>query len=213
MMSLAQRLRRLPSASGPTIGSAFEGGYFAGIMTYSDGEYYLIIAPKSAEASLQWKTTTTATSGTASYHDGLANSNSMDNASHPAAQYCLSGTWGGQSDWYLPARDEFELCYRNLKPTTAANLTGLRAESGQQGENANSSPTGSAYTTSVPGCTAGALFQAGGSEALNDTWYRVSTEYTPNKMNAWRHRCSDGFQDHADKNVSYLVRPVRRLKI
>lgn len=196
-------------------GTAREGGYFVGVITQADGDYELIIAPKSSEATLQHKTTNDATSGTESYHDGLSNSTSMNNASHPAAQHCLAGTWGGQSDWYLPARDEFELCYRNLKPTTAANQTGGRPESGNHGENANSNPVGAAYTTSDPARTAALAFQEGGSEALDGTgtWYWTSTQYAPFTGSAWIQICSDGYQNSYTKLISILVRPVRRLKI
>jgi hypothetical protein len=140
----------------------------------------------------------------------------MNSSTWPAAYHCLTGTWGSKDDWYLPARDEFELCYRNLKPTTAANYVGTRPDGiGGHGENANSNPTGSAYTTSVPGRTSVALFQDGGSEALNGagTYYWTSTQYAPYTYYAWRQRCSDGSQDTNPKLNSYLVRPVRRLKI
>ena len=52
------------------------------------------------------------------------NSTNMNNASHPAAQFCEGLTIGGFSDWYMPARNELEICYYNLKPTTQNNNTG-----------------------------------------------------------------------------------------
>jgi hypothetical protein len=30
---------------------------------------------------------------------------------------------GGFSDWYMPAKNELEVCYFNLKPTTTSNNT------------------------------------------------------------------------------------------
>lgn len=198
-----------------SIGQPREGGFFAGVITQADGDYELIIAPKSAEASLVYNASNTANSGTTSYHDGLANSNAMNSATWPAAYHCLSGTWNSKDDWYLPARDEFELCYRNIKPTTAANITGSRPESGQHGENANSNPVGAAYTTSDPARTGVFAFQEGGSEVLDGTgtWYWTSTQYAPDTSRAWFQRCSDGHQYNGGKNYYRLVRPVRRLKI
>lgn len=198
-----------------TPGEAFGGGYYAGKMRFSDGDYILIVAPKAAEASLAQKTASSATSGTSSYHDGLANSNAMNSSTHPAAQHCRNYTGGGYSDWYLPARDELEVMYRNLKPSAAANITGVRSESGNQGKNANSVPVGAAYTAGNPAQTQGAAFRSGAAEAFNDAGsdYWTSTEYAPNPNQAWRQRFSDGRQDRNFKSDQYLVRPVRRLKI
>lgn len=196
-------------------GTPRAGGFFIGVMTYADGDYELIDAGKASETSLQWKTTSDATSGAASYHDGLANSLAMNNASHPAAQYCLAYAGGGCDDWYLPARDEQELRYRRLKPDATANIAGARPESGSHGENANSNPVGAAYTVGAPGQTVATAFLEGGAEALvsDGTYYWSSTQYAPSTYLAWIQRCSDGRQDLSSKDLSRLVRPVRRLKI
>lgn len=37
----------------------------------------------------------------------------MNNASHPAAQFCRSRTIGGFTDWYLPAKNELNVIYTN----------------------------------------------------------------------------------------------------
>ncbi len=197
------------------IGQPRAGGFFIGVMKYADGDYELIDAGKASETSLVYNASNTVNGGTTSYHDGLANSSAMNSASWPAAKYCLDGAWGGQSDWYLPARDEAELRYRNLKPSTASNITGARPESGNYGENANSVPTGAAYAVGSPAQTALVPFRAGGAEALNGigTWYWTSTQYAPSTSGAWIQRCSDGYQYDGYKLNSYLVRPVRRLKI
>ncbi|MDH0156486.1 DUF1566 domain-containing protein [Stutzerimonas stutzeri] len=196
------------------IGQAFGGGFYAGKIRYADGDYIIIVAPKAAETSLSHKTANSATAGTSSYHDGLANSNNMNNATHPAAQYCRAYNGGGFTDWHLPARDQLELLYRNLKPDTTANYTGTRAEAGNHGDNANSVPVGASYTTGSPAQTSAAAFKAGGAEAFAvPTWYWTSTEYAPNTANAWIQRFSDGAQGNNNKTNACLVRPVRRLKI
>jgi len=199
----------------PTVpGQAFGGGFYAGKIRYADGDYLIIVAPKSAETSLSHKTANTATTGTSSYHDGLANSNNMNNATHPAAQYCRAYNGGGFTDWHLPARDQLELLYRNLKPDTTANITGARSESGSYGDNANSVPVGASYTPGSPAQTAAAAFRTGGAEAFTvPTYYWTSTEYAPSTNYAWIQRFSDGFQLGFTKTNAYLVRPVRRLKI
>jgi hypothetical protein len=75
------------------IGDPLGGGFFAGqISTAGNGvaDYNLVIAPKSSgeNSSKQWKTSNTTTAGTSSVIDGPTNSSNMNNASHPAAQFC-----------------------------------------------------------------------------------------------------------------------------
>jgi len=97
----------LRSFGPPAIGAAYEGGYFAGqISTAGNGvaDFNLVIAPVSTgeSASKQWKTSNTSTAGTSSVIDGPTNSSNMNNASHPAAEFCEGLSIGGYSDWYSP---------------------------------------------------------------------------------------------------------------
>jgi len=187
----------LPKLLPTEIGQPFEGGFYAGKIQQADGVYVLIVAPKSTESSLTWKTSNTETAGTASLNDGLANSNAMNNATHPAAQYCRAYNGGGFSDWYLPAKDELEVCYRNLKPDATAN---------------NTSSGANTYTAGSPAQTAAAAFKTGGAEAFTvPTWYWTSTEKSSSYTQA--QRFGDGMQGANIKASAYLVRPVRRLKI
>jgi hypothetical protein len=129
------------------IGDAYEGGFFAGqISTAANGvaDYNLVIGPRSTtQSQLQWKTSDTSTTGTDSVIDGPANSAAMNNASHPAAQFCEALTVGGKTDWYMPARNEVEVCYYNLKPTTTNNNTSY-------GGNTNAVPSrGSNYVRAI----------------------------------------------------------------
>ena len=132
----------------PAIGSAYEGGFFAGQIEQSGTKYNLVIGPvSSAQSTKQFKTTNTATTGTTSDIDGPTNSSNMNNASHPAAEFCEGLTIGGFSDCYMPARNELEVCYFNLKPTTASNDVG-------SGINPNSVPArASEYTAGTPAQT------------------------------------------------------------
>ena len=213
---------------GPTtIGEAYGGGYYAGKIVQGGSTYYLIVAPKSSgeNSSNQWKTSNDAgPSATITLNNGPAASSSMNSASYPAAQFCEGLSIGGYTDWYLPARDELELCYRNLKPTTTANNTSARSKSSYtypegndvsgdtMGINRNSNPTGAAYTSSVPAQTSVTLFRAGNSEAFAAAYYWSSSEYSA--TNAWRQGFNNGNQDYnVDKNDSYYVRAVRRLPV
>lgn len=69
--------------------------------------------PNAGASGLKWKTTNTATAGTTSLTDGLANSNAMNNSTHPAAFYCRGLTLGSYT-WFLPAKDELNHIYINL---------------------------------------------------------------------------------------------------
>ena len=200
----------------PAIGGAFGGGFFAGqISTAGNGvaDYNLVIAPKSSgeNSSKQWKTSNTTTAGTTSVIDGPTNSANMNDASHPAAQFCEGLTIGGFSDWYMPAKNELEVCYYNLKPTTTSNNTG-------SGTNTNAVPSrGSNYTAGTPAQTAATDFQTGNTEAF-DTGGLPLAEYWSSTQNdastAWQQFFSDGQQRaFFAKETSRDVRAVRRVAV
>jgi hypothetical protein len=148
---------------------------------------------------------------------------------YPAAHFCNDLSIGGYSDWYLPARDELELIYRNLKPVTDNNYTVADRPTGAtpdyknlgslgdvantNGLNNNSDPQGVAYTSGSPAQTSVAAFQSGGAEAMTfgSNSYWSSTEYSTTA--AWRQRyfTSDpGRQSNDTKSGSRYVRAVRR---
>ena len=130
----------------------------------------------------------------------------MNNASHPAAQFCEGLTIGGFSDWYMPALNELEVCYYNLKPTTTSNDTG-------SGTNTNAVPSrGSNYTAGTPAQTAATDFQTGNSQAfaVNDYW--TSTEYS-SAAYAWRQDFNNGGQNQPPKTAYMYVRAVRRIAV
>lgn len=193
------------------IGQSYGGGYYAGqISTAGTGvaDYYLIIGPKtSAEiGNIKCKTTDTSTPGTTSVIDGPGNSSVMNSAIYPAAQFCEGLVIGGYSDWYMPAKNELEVCYYNLKPTTSANNTGY-------GVNLNAVPyRNSNYTAAVPAQTSAVIFQApSGAENLNTTYW-TSTEFSATKQ--WTEYFSNGYQStNFTKANNSTVRAVRRVAV
>jgi hypothetical protein len=199
-----------PSSLPAAIGAAFGGGFFAGqISTAGNGiaNFNLVVGPLSSaqNASIQWKTTNTSTAGTSSVIDGPTNSANMNNASHPAAQFCEGLTIGGYSDWYMPAKNELEVCYFNLKPTTSVNDTST-------GANTNAVPSrGSNYTSGTPSQTSATAFQSGGAEAFADVRYWSSTENSSTR--AWLQFFNDGYQYGSTKYQSYRVRAIRRVAV
>jgi hypothetical protein len=196
---------------GPTvIGEAFGGGFYAGDISVAGNgvaSHYLIVAPKSSgeNSSKQWKTSNTSTSNTSSVIDGPTNSANMNNASHPAAEFCEGLTIGSFSDWYLPAKNELEVCYYNLKPTTTSNNTG-------SGTNTNAVPSrGSNYTAGTPAQTSATDFQTGNTEAFAANAYWSSTESS--STDALIQNFSVGAQGNVVKTNSYYVRAVRRIAV
>lgn len=209
-------------------GTPFGGGFYAGRIAIDGQTYALVVAPKAdGETRLPWKTEWTATAGTSSLNDGLANSEEMNDDAHPAAQFCRGLTIGGFSDWYLPSRDELEVLYRNLKPTDAENWTydgesrleWFGADPGEfngvddqgNGSNASSVPAGAAYTDADPAQTSAEAFRDGGPEAFAEGWYWSSTEFSPGF--AWGQYFLDGSQYGYGKGGRLRCRAVRKVLI
>ena len=193
----------------PAIGDAYQGGFYAGQISTagnSIADYNLVVGPvASAQSTLQWKTTTTSTAGTSSVIDGPTNSSNMNNASHPAAEFCEGLTIGGFSDWYMPAKNELEVCYYNLKPTTDSNNT-------SSGINANAVPArASNYTSGTPAQTSATNFKDTGAEDFAAEVYWSSTEYSA--IYAWRQFFFNGAQYQNGKTYSRRVRAVRRVAV
>ena len=202
------------SATPLAIGDAYQGGFLAGqISTTGNGiaDYNLVVGPVASAQTTnkQWKTTATSTTGTSSVIDGPTNSSNMNNASHPAAQFCKAVTTGGYSDWYMPAKNELEVCYFNLKPTTVVNSTT------QGGSNANAVPArGSNYTSGNPAQTSAADFQTtpgSGAEYFNSAFYWSSTQI--DGLYGWVQTFNNGAQVNGYKPVGYRVRAIRRVAV
>lgn len=196
----------------PEIGAAYAGGYFAGqISTAGNGvaDYNLVIAPKSSgESQKQCKTSSTSTSGTSSVIDGPTNSANMNDASHPAAEFCEGLTIGGFSDWYMPAKNELEVCYYNLKPTTESNDTA-------SGTNTNAVPSRSSnYTSGTPARTSAVDFQSEvppnqGFAGGNFYWASTQDSSSTN----WSQIFTNGTQMGTGKVSTLNVRAVRRVAV
>lgn len=193
------------------IGAALGGGFFAGQISTagnSIADYNLVVGPAASaqNAGKQWKIVNTSTAGTSSVIDGPANSAAMNDITHPAAQFCEGLTIGGFSDWYFPAKNEFEVCYFNLKVGTTLNNT-------SSGINANAVPArASNYTSGNPAQTSAVAFQSGNAEEFFAGVYWCSTEAsaTQGKLQGF----TNGYQYLGlNKTDSYRVRAVRRVAV
>jgi hypothetical protein len=217
-------LRAAAGASGivlPNIGDAFEGGFFAGLISHTANSvptHALIVAPRATGASgtgytlttnYRWKTSQSTTAGTASSFDGAANTAAMVTAgiaSHPAAQFCVNLSIGGYNDWYLPARYELDIAYENLKPTTASNLTSWGINPYSVPERTVNRTAGSPARTSV------SAFQSTGAEPFVADFHWSSTEAS-SPDEAWILRFNDGEQVNTFKTDPTRVRAFRKLAL
>ena len=149
----------------PAIGEAFGGGYFAGLIRIGSNTYGLIVAPKAdGEISTEWGTRKHI-KGADSFFDGHANTKAMADADNELGAWAKGLTIGGESDWYIPSRDELEVCYRNLKPTDGDNVC-------RSGDNPSAYLPSYAYTPDTPLQTTVEAFREGGAEAFNPSWIR-----------------------------------------
>ena len=196
----------------PAIGSAYGGGFFAGQINVSGTKYNLVVAPKASgeNSSRKWGVYGV-TTGITSVINGPTNSASLAalGASYQAAVFAEGLTIGGYSDWYLPARNELEVLYYFLKPTTTANHT-------PSGSNANAvspEPVSTNYTSGSPAQTsAGIGFRTGETEAFTSNFYWSSTE----NNNAGFGQSQDfdsGYQLGNNKENNLYVRAVRRVPV
>lgn len=196
----------------PAIGSAYGGGYYAGRINVSGTLYNLVVAPKASgeNSSSAWGTLGV-TTGVNSVINGPTNSASLAalGAAYQAAVFCEGLTIGGYSDWYLPAKNELEVLYYFLKPTTTANDTA-------SGSNANAvapEPISTNYTSGSPAQTsAGIGFRTGETNAFASGIYWSSSEISAN--GAWKQNFNNANQnDGATKAFSGYVRAVRRIAV
>lgn len=208
--------------------------------TFSDwsvmARHRVIVAPKASgeHAGITLKNANSALpTACQTLTEGFASTQAMRDADtstvYPAAHWARNLNIGGRTDWYIPARDELELCWRNLKPVannnyvTADRPTGASfnyANNGSYGDTANthglnnnSAPTGAAYTAAVPAQTAATAFRTGGAEAyeFGTAYYWSSSEYSA--LGSWRQgweTSSAGRQNSSGKQDTLRVRAVRR---
>ena len=197
-------------------GTPYAGGFYVGRMLVGAQKYALIVAPKAGgQTTLAWKATNTTTLSTDSVWDGFSNTAAMvvDSANHAAAQWCAALSISGFTDWFLPATEQLELCYRNLKPRTTSNDT-----TSISGVNGSSDPRGTTYTASDPAQTPSDAFRyvlatnVHGPEEFDITAaYWASTNAS--SAGSYTKEFLAGARADATKVSSLLVRACRMIKI
>ena len=225
MSGILQALMRDFRSYGPNwpvanIGDAYGGGFFAGqISTAGNGiaDFNLVIGPiaSAQSSSVKFKTSNTGGDPT-SVINGPTNSATMNSATYPAAQFCEGLSIGGFTDWYMPAKNELDVCYYNLKPTTQSN-------NGASGTNLNAVPsrpsnyTGGAPATN-PSQTSAAAFQSGGAQAFQVNGFPSFYYWASTQVSA-TYGVNQNF-DYGDQRSYFItkdsvqrVRAVRRVAV
>lgn len=221
-------IRRVPVGPPPpimevpvAIGEFYEGGYFAGYISHTaDGvpTHALIVAPRESGASgagyplttnYSYKFTRTVTPGANSDFDGWANTQAMIAANignFPAANFCVTRNINGYTDWYMPARFEYQIAYANLKPDTTSNNTA-------SGVNPYAVPPRvSTFTAGDPAQTAVLAFRSGGAQAFTTSaGPRSSTEL--DSLAAWGINMQNGQLFSNDKTFVGPVHAFRRIPL
>ena len=188
----------------PAIGEAYGGGFFAGLIRIGSSTYGLIVAPKDGgEIVGEWGPRK-AIDDARSFFDGHANTQAMADAGSDIALWAYSLKIGDNSDWYIPSRDELEVCYRNLKPTDDSNYCG-------SGDNPSAYLPSYAYSIDTPTQTTAEAFR--GAQAFDPVWHWTSTQYAGYASGAWFQYFNGGDQGNGDKGYKGRVRAVRRFLI
>jgi hypothetical protein len=209
----------------PLVGSAYTPQNGAGaVQTSSTWEVYkggfplgpstgtiTTVTPGTAgtPGGVQYKTSASSDTNPNSQNEvfGKLATDQFNNAAHPPFQWAKGLNIGGFTDWYVPAKNELEILYFNLKPDTTVNNT-------SSGINPNAVPPRASVYGATPTRTSNALFQSAGSEAFSAVDpYWSSTEYSTTTTNAWEQFFANGGQTFTTKNTGQNARAVRRVPL
>ena len=197
----------------PPIGSPLQGGFYYGKIKIGAITYALVVSPRaSGEVNgppMQDDTEYTFM-GNVSTNDGKtiqANMVAHGIAKFPTQQAVMALNIGGYTDWYIPSKDEMEIMYRALKPTTTPNNT-------SSGINASAvPPTTTNYTPSVPARTTLADFRTSGANYLTADYYYTATQGSSGPTFAHAKRFTSGIDSQDQIWFDYPVRAIRRIAL
>jgi hypothetical protein len=184
------------------------GGYYAGIIHIPNIIRYMIfVSPKEYEMSkipFSFKIPNKALCNY-SFWNGLENTKNVIEFSNfeTPAHYCRNLIINGLSDWYLPAKDELEICYRFLKPGNTFSFKTYDRLEFKSGENLNSDPINLDYDELFPIKSRFTI--------MNETNYWSSTNANKHleQFQVGQNFCN-GIQFTKYKTNKYNVRPIRR---
>lgn len=210
----------------PNIGDFFRGGYYAGMIRrlYED-RWGVLVSPKS---SGEFYASYSSDNGVRSSQTHTVVDGELSTQYHRTPGISSPLEINGYRDWYVPARDELELCYRNFKPTTTSNRTNNtdsyrrdifidRTHPNQGNEvqdltgdfhgiNRHSWPRGASYTSNNPSQTSLTAFQSNGDHCFSHTgdYWTSSNDISSGQIYTsvvYRQSFNDGYQSYYYFNV------------
>lgn len=196
----------------PTVpGTPYAGGFYAGRISIGGVAYALVVSPKAlGESSLIYRTSGAAFTGNTSTNDGWLIRNNMIAEGiddFPAQKACMALRIGGYDDWYIGAKDEMEIIYRNLKPSTTQNVT-------NSGANTSAIPPTSNYTTTVPARTADTAFRStAGAQFFILDYYFTATQGPSGPTYVHGKRFTTGGDGEDLSIFDYNVRAIRKTPV
>lgn len=98
----------------PIIGALLGAGCFGGIFSIGAATYALVVAPKSTESTGTVIADANAMKAASSYVDGRANTASLAQSGDGVAAAVVSMEVSGQTDLYIPSRDELATILGNV---------------------------------------------------------------------------------------------------
>lgn len=214
-MSLANLLLSAPMYDEvlPPVGTFWQGGFYYGRIIIGGVHYALVLSPRATgdlEGYVMQNDTVYTFAGNTSTNDGKAIQANMVThgiAKFPAQQAVMALTLGGFNDWYIPSKDEMEILYRSLKPTTTTNVT-------TSGANSSAYPTATSnYTSANPVRTTLADFRSTGTNYLTDDYYYTATQGPGGTQFAHAKRFTTGQDSQDNIWFDYAVRAIRRVLI
>ena len=144
----------------------WEGGYYAGTITYNSTTYSLYVKGSDETGTSRWRTTNTSITGANDYDDGYQNTQDM-----LAAGSCPAATAASDGDWYLPSRNELDIILDRLSPANAP--AGSDFVSGGSA----AFDTGAYYWSSTENAESTAVTEYVTADGLHSGYFRSKTNY------------------------------------
>jgi len=172
-----------PNVSGGnilSIGSPYNGGYIGGYISHTANgvpTHVLIISPLAAQSPAMQQVVATAGVSVSTFDGALNHAETLaDSIPQPQALWVQENlnniAYGGYSDWYVPSRNELDILFWNLKPSTLSNNnTGWFPN-----EHSIPARPDTSRSETIPGQTDVLIFRMpDGAEALNQNSYWSSS--------------------------------------
>lgn len=207
----------IPVGDLPALGGELEGGFYGGLYSLNGNgtaTHALIVAPRigGGITGSSWKSANTASAGTESTFDGLANTIAAEAlGGHAVAGWARGLSIGDFDDWYIPSRFELLALYWNFKPEGGGDYPNTE-EPGAGVNNYAVPQRGEFGYEDNPGQTTAPAFRLNQSQAFAEMdTYGSSTQNAASSQSGIRF--FDGFPLTPAKTGAISWRAIRRVAV